>query len=189
MSRQTAFSRFGWLLAAAMLFAAAPGLAQTAPSGAPSSTEAPPAVADPALERRVMALSAELRCLVCQNQTIADSNAELAVDLRNQVRDMLNQGQTDAQVMAYMTERYGDFVLYRPPLKGSTALLWFGPALLLVGGVATLWIILYRRSRMAPEAFEPDMDDLADAAHHAGEAATSPASRAGPVSPSSPAKT
>ncbi len=120
--------------------------------------EAPLASADPALEARVMQISAELRCLVCQNQTIADSNAELAVDLRNQVRDMLREGQDEAQVLDYMTARYGDFVLYRPPLKGTTAVLWFGPALLLVGGVGTLWLILYRRSRLAPEAFEPEQD-------------------------------
>jgi cytochrome c-type biogenesis protein CcmH len=135
---------------------------------APVPTEAPPASADPALERRVMAISAELRCLVCQNQTIADSNADLAVDLRNQVRDMLSQGQSEAEVMSFMTERYGDFVLYRPPLKGITALLWFGPALLLVGGVGTLWFILYRRSRMAPEAFEPDLEPDAEPEADAG---------------------
>jgi cytochrome c-type biogenesis protein CcmH len=122
------------------------------------SNEAPRANADPALEKRVMSLSAELRCLVCQNQTIADSNAELAVDLRNQVRDMLREGQNERQVLDYMTARYGDFVLYRPPLKGTTALLWFGPALMLVGGVGTLWFILYRRSRLAPEEFEPDLE-------------------------------
>jgi cytochrome c-type biogenesis protein CcmH len=150
--------------------------AQTPPP--PSSSEAPLASADPALEKRVMNLSAELRCLVCQNQTIADSNAELAVDLRNQVRDMLSQGQTDAQVLEFMTERYGDFVLYRPPLNANTALLWFGPALLLVGGVATLWLILYRRSRMAPEAFEPDEDDLPAEQPAPGERAASPASSA-----------
>jgi cytochrome c-type biogenesis protein CcmH len=132
-----------------------------APTAVPR--EAPLASADPALEARVMSLSAELRCLVCQNQTIADSHAELAVDLRNQVRDMLRQGQSEAQVLDYMTARYGDFVLYRPPLKSTTALLWFGPGLLLVGGVATLWFILYRRSRLAPEAFDPELDaDLQD---------------------------
>ena len=77
------------------------------------------------LEKRVMAIAAELRCLVCQNQTIADSNAELAVDLRNQVREMLRKGQTQDDIVAYMTARYGDFVLYRPPLRQATALLWF----------------------------------------------------------------
>jgi cytochrome c-type biogenesis protein CcmH len=120
--------------------------------------EAAPASADPVLEARVMALSAELRCLVCQNETIAASHADLAVDLRNQVREMLRRGATDAEVMDYMTARYGDFVLYRPPLKSTTALLWFGPALLLVGGMGTLWWVLRRRSRLAPEHFEAEPD-------------------------------
>lgn len=96
------------------------------------------AASDAALEKRAKALSEELRCLVCQNQTIADSNAELAVDLRKQVREQLAQGKSDEQVIDYMVERYGDFVLYRPPVKETTWLLWFGPLLLLVGGVVAL---------------------------------------------------
>jgi cytochrome c-type biogenesis protein CcmH len=124
--------------------------------------EAAPASEDPVLEKRVMAISAELRCLVCQNQTIADSHAELAIDLRNQVRDMLRKGQSQEQIVAYMTARYGDFVLYRPPLKESTAMLWFGPALLLLGGVAGLVVVLRRRARLPDESFEPDDLDLAD---------------------------
>ncbi len=75
----------------------------------------------------MLRISAELRCLVCQNQTIADSHADLAVDLRRQVREMLQRGESDAQIIDYMTARYGDFVLYRPPLKTTTAALWFGP--------------------------------------------------------------
>jgi cytochrome c-type biogenesis protein CcmH len=125
--------------------------------------EAAPASDDPVLEARVMKLSAELRCLVCQNQTIADSHADLAVDLRNQVREMMQSGRSDKEIMNYMTARYGDFVLYRPPLKETTALLWFGPPLLLVGGVAVLWAILRRRSRMSADRFEPDADDEAAA--------------------------
>jgi cytochrome c-type biogenesis protein CcmH len=124
--------------------------------------EAAPASEDPVLEKRVMAISAELRCLVCQNQTIADSHAELAIDLRNQVRDMLRKGQSQEQIVDYMTARYGDFVLYRPPLKESTAMLWFGPALLLLGGVAGLVVVLRRRARLPDESFEPDDLDLAD---------------------------
>ena len=124
-----------------------------------SAKEAALAAADPVLEGRMTRIAAELRCLVCQNQTIADSNADLAQDLRRQVREMIQRGQTDAQIIEFMTARYGDFVLYRPPLKASTALLWFGPALLLVGGLAVLLLVLRRRSRMAPEAFEPDLDD------------------------------
>jgi cytochrome c-type biogenesis protein CcmH len=113
------------------------------------SAEAAPAVdlrPDAALEARVQALAAELRCLVCQNQSLADSHADLAVDLKNQVREQLRAGRSEAQVMAYMTDRYGDFVLYRPPLKAVTLLLWLGPALLLVGGSWALWRALGARA-------------------------------------------
>ena len=85
---------------------------------------------DPAVERRLKALAEELRCLVCQNQTIADSNAPLAVDLRNQIRTQIAQGRSDDEIRAYMVERYGDFVLYKPPFHAGTALLWLGPPLL-----------------------------------------------------------
>ena len=106
---------------------------------------------DAALERRVQALSEELRCLVCQNQTIADSNADLAVDLKNQVREKLRQGASEKEVIAFMTERYGDFVLYRPPVKATTWLLWFGPGLLLVAGLIALFIRLRRRATVEAE--------------------------------------
>ena len=125
--------------------------------------EAAPVAADPVLEARVVAITAELRCLVCQNQTIADSSSGLADDLRNQVREQLRKGASDAQVLAFMTERYGDFVLYRPPFKASTALLWAGPAVLLVGGLGALALVLRRRSKLAPDRFEPDADDNDDA--------------------------
>jgi cytochrome c-type biogenesis protein CcmH len=125
--------------------------------------DAAPAAADPVLEARMVRIAAELRCLVCQNQTIADSNADLAQDLRRQVREMLQRGDSDRQIIDYMTARYGDFVLYRPPLKGSTALLWFGPVILLVGGLATLVIVLRRRNRLSPDRFEPDEDDEPEA--------------------------
>ena len=104
--------------------------------------------ADPALEARVMALSNELRCLVCQNQTIADSSAPLAEDLRNQVREKIRQGASDSQIIDFMVERYGDFVLYRPPFKATTLLLWFGPLLLLAAGAA---VLLRRLRRRHPE--------------------------------------
>jgi cytochrome c-type biogenesis protein CcmH len=104
-----------------------------------------PVAADPELEKRVMAISEELRCLVCQNQTIADSHADLAVDLKNQVRDMLVQGKSNKEVTDYMVERYGDFVMYRPPVKNTTWLLWFGPFLLLVGGIGFLGLKLKNR--------------------------------------------
>jgi cytochrome c-type biogenesis protein CcmH len=118
--------------------------------------DAPEAATDPVLEKRMLAVATELRCLVCQNQTIADSNADLAVDLRNQVREMLRQGKSEREIVDYMTARYGDFVLYRPPVKNTTALLWFGPPLLLVAGLITLWLILRRRNRMSADQFEPD---------------------------------
>ncbi len=124
---------------------------------------AQPAVADPELEKRVLAVSVELRCLVCQNQTIADSNADLAVDLRNQVRNMLRDGKGEREIVDYMTARYGDFVLYRPPVKNTTALLWFGPPLLLGGGLLGLWLLLRRRSRLAASEFDPDDEDMAAA--------------------------
>lgn len=124
--------------------------------------EALPVAANAAQEKRVMALAAELRCLVCQNQTIADSHADLAVDLRNQIREMLAKGQSETQIRAYMTDRYGDFVLYNPPLKTSTALLWVGPPLLLAGALLGLWLMLRQRQRAAPEAFDPDTDEPAE---------------------------
>src|SRR5438874_2479876 len=116
--------------------------------------EAEPAAADPALEARMLRVAAELRCLVCQNQTIADSHAGLAEDLRREIREQLQRGASDEQVVQYMTERYGDFIRYRPPLKGSTALLWIGPAVLLVSGLGVLALVLRRRAKLAPERLE-----------------------------------
>ncbi|HOF30378.1 MAG TPA: cytochrome c-type biogenesis protein CcmH, partial [Burkholderiaceae bacterium] len=86
-------------------------------------------------------------------------HAELAVDLRNQVKEMLKRGDSDQMIIDYMTARYGDFVLYRPPLKGTTLVLWFGPGLLLIGGLFTLFLVLRRRSRLSPDQFEPDPDE------------------------------
>ena len=101
---------------------------------------------DPKAEQRMKALADELRCLVCQNQTIADSTAPLAEDLRNQIRGQIAQGRTDTQIRDYMVERYGDFVLYRPPFKATTTLLWLGPPALLVGG-AFVWLVVVRRRK------------------------------------------
>lgn len=112
---------------------------------AAQAKEAPLTVADPVLEKRVMALSEELRCLVCQNQTLADSHAELAIDLKNQVREKLASGMSDKEVVDYMVERYGDFVLYRPPVKAATWPLWFGPFLLLVAAIFLLLRKLAKR--------------------------------------------
>ena len=103
---------------------------------------------DEALERRVTALAHELRCLVCQNQTIADSNAPLAVDLRNQIREQMAAGKSDRDIVDFMVQRYGDFVLYRPPLKPTTVFLWAGPFLFLVLGLFFLFRFL--RSRQVP---------------------------------------
>lgn len=108
------------------------------------------------LENRMMGLAVELRCLVCQNQTIADSNAQLAVDLRQQIRELLQAGLSDRQILEYMTERYGDFVLYRPPFKATTLVLWVGPAVLLIVSVGGLVGVLRRRQRLGAEAFDPD---------------------------------
>ena len=131
-----------------------------APGMSPSwASEAPSAAANPEIESRMMALSAELRCLVCQNQTIADSHAGLAEDLRKQIREMLAKGMNESQILDYMTERYGDFVLYRPPFKASTVLLWVGPALLMAGALGALLVVLRRRQRMAASAFDPDTPD------------------------------
>jgi cytochrome c-type biogenesis protein CcmH len=129
-----------------------------AAGAAATARDAPPEAADPAIEARMVHITSELRCLVCQNQTIADSNAGLAVDLRRETREMLKQGKSDAEIVDYMTARYGDFVLYRPPLRATTVLLWFGPALLLAVGATVLVTTLRRRSRMAADAFDPDDD-------------------------------
>lgn len=106
---------------------------------------AQPMPEDPVANQRAVQLAERLRCLVCQNQSLADSNAELAVDLRGQIREQIAQGKGDAQIIDFMVQRYGDFVLYRPPLKASTWLLWFGPPLLLLIGLAML--IRYLRER------------------------------------------
>ena len=107
------------------------------------------AAQDPALDKRVAGLAHELRCLVCQNQTLADSNAPLAVDLRNQIREQLQSGASEREVIDFMVARYGDFVLYRPPLKASTLALWIGPFVLLALGAFLLVRRLVRRR--APE--------------------------------------
>jgi cytochrome c-type biogenesis protein CcmH len=127
------------ILAAVLLAFASIALGQSAEVSKP----------DPAIEARLKGLAEELRCLVCQNQTIADSNAPLALDLRNQIRQQVAQGRTDDQIRAYMVERYGDFVLYRPPLKATTVVLWVGPALLIVGGLVAFFLVVRRRQRQA----------------------------------------
>ena len=125
--------------------------------------EALPTADDVALEKRVMAVSEELRCLVCQNQTIADSHAELAVDLKNQVREKLRQGMSEKEIVDYMVARYGDFVLYRPLVKRSTLLLWFGPILLLLVAFGVLVVKLRQRRKAMEEAPKLSADEHARA--------------------------
>lgn len=120
-----------------------------------------PAFQDPELQRRYDQLVNELRCLVCQNNSIADSNATLATDLRREVRELIAAGRSDAEIRTYMTDRYGDFVLYRPPVAPRTWLLWAAPALLLIGGLATAGVIVARRARTArndPSTLDQDAD-------------------------------
>jgi len=105
--------------------------------------------ADPALEARVQAMAEQLRCLVCQNQTIAESHAPLALDLRQQVREQLQAGRSEREILDYMSARYGDFVRYKPPLQTNTALLWGGPALLGAIGIALAWRAVARRTKVA----------------------------------------
>ena len=107
--------------------------------------EAQPMAEDPVLEKRVMALAEDLRCLVCQNESLAGSHAPLAVDLRQQIREQMKAGKSNQEIIAFMTERYGDFVLFRPPVKTSTYLLWFGPFLLLIAGILVQFLYLKRR--------------------------------------------
>jgi cytochrome c-type biogenesis protein CcmH len=117
-----------------------------AAAGGALAADAVPTIADPVTSRREVDLAAQLRCLVCQNQSIAESNADLAVDLRKQLREQIAAGRSDAQIIEYMTARYGDFVLYRPPFKATTALLWFGPLLLLgVGALVAVRLVRARR--------------------------------------------
>ncbi len=114
--------------------------------------EATPLAADPVVEARLNKLAEELRCLVCQNESLAASRADLANDLRRELREMIKAGRSDKEIKEYLVDRYGDFVLYRPPVKATTMLLWFGPFVLLVGGVAILLLYLRRRKSRVSEA-------------------------------------
>jgi len=120
--------------------------------------EAKPVAEDPVLEARVSALSEELRCLVCQNQTLQDSHAPLAIDLKNQVREMLAAGKSEKEVVEYLVARYGDFVLYRPPLKATTLLLWVGPLVLLALSLFGLLRHIRRQGRESAAAASIDAD-------------------------------
>lgn len=130
------------------------------------AAEAVPVGEDPTIEARMVKLASDLRCLVCQNESLAGSHAELAEDLRREIREQMKQGKTDTEVITYLTDRYGDFVLYRPPLRSYTVLLWFGPAIFLaIGGIA--WYVTTRRRRavqaerqVSPEALKQAADLL-----------------------------
>jgi cytochrome c-type biogenesis protein CcmH len=123
-----------------------------------AAEEAKPLAENQQAEARLKALALELRCLVCQNQTLADSSAPLAEDLRREVREMIAKNMTDQEIIGFLVARYGDFVLYRPPLKPTTTLLWLGPFLLLVVGGITLAVALRRRAKKVNDPTLSDED-------------------------------
>jgi len=136
-------------LVALLLVALAPFVA--------AANEARPTESDPVSAARAVQLANELRCLVCQNQSIAESNAELAVDLRRQIREQIAAGRSDDEIVDFMVTRYGEFVLYRPPFRAATVLLWLGPALLVLAGFGTLARALRaRRQAQAPPPLTPE---------------------------------
>jgi len=125
--------------------------------------EARPLAEDPVAEKRLLAIAGELRCLVCQNETIAASNAELANDLRREIRAMIGTGKSDAEIIDFLVTRYGDFVLYRPPFKASTWLLWLLPPLFFLCGIIGVRLYLVRRNRrlLATAPLSPETRDAA----------------------------
>ena len=156
-------------LAAAAVLAMGITTAGIAADGAPAaqaSKEAQATELDPGEHRRVQGIASQLRCLVCQNQSIADSDADLAVDLRKQVIEQINAGRSDKEINDYMVERYGDFVLYNPPFKASTVILWLGPVVLFLAAAVAFYINLRRRKSSAQaggRALTPDEKRRAEA--------------------------
>ena len=124
--------------------------------------EAVPLADDPQVEARLGAIAEELRCLVCQNESLIASRADLAMDLKRQVREQIKAGKSDAEIRDYMVQRYGDFVLYRPPVKSTTLLLWFGPFLLLAAGFLALWFFVRRRRTAQAAALSAEEESRAD---------------------------
>lgn len=121
------------------------------------ANEALPLAEDPVVEKRLIGISQELRCLVCQNESLAGSRADLALDLRREIRTLIKDGKTDAEIMDFMVSRYGEFVLYRPPVKPATWLLWFGPFVLLIVAV----VVLVRMVRQSQSNKHPKvLDDV-----------------------------
>ena len=126
--------------------------------------EATPLASDPALEQRLVSISEEMRCLVCQNESLSGSRSELAQDLRREIRDLIQQGKTDAEIRTFMVDRYGDFILYRPPVKPTTWLLWIGPFVLMFAGIVALLIYLRRRNtQVASTSLSDDENKRIDA--------------------------
>ena len=126
---------------------------------APALAKEATSVEDPQIEQRMQALTQQLRCLVCQNETLADSHADLAEDLRREIRGQMKAGKSDQEIIAFLTQRYGDFVLYKPPVKATTYLLWFGPFAFLLGGT----LVLYRYVKHRREVIQ---DQPLTAAEH-----------------------
>ena len=141
----------GWLLVLMLLFANMAHAQAEAP-------DVPPVFRNVAEEQRFHALTSELRCVMCQNQSLADSNAVVARDLRHEVLDLMRDGKSDAEIKQFLVQRYGEFVLYRPRIERSTWLLWFGPALLVLGAGFGVWRIVARNAAKA-RALPPANDD------------------------------
>lgn len=139
--------------------------------GGLQAKEAAPRAENELTEKRLIAISSELRCLVCQNESLSGSNAELANDLRREIRALINEGKSDSEIMEFMVSRYGDFVRYRPPLKGTTLLLWFGPGLLLLIALAALVRTLRRRDKaLKDSSLSTEEQRQADSLLHAKDA-------------------
>jgi cytochrome c-type biogenesis protein CcmH len=132
--------------------------------GTTAASAASPARDDPAIDRRMIALTRELRCLVCQNETLADSQAGLAEDLRREIRGMIAAGRSDREIVDFLVARYGDFIRYRPPVAPRTWLLWAGPGVAALGGLGALLLVVRRRQRVAADAAPLTADDHARAA-------------------------
>lgn len=124
-------------------------------AGVCHADEAAPMAEDPVVEQRLIVIAEELRCLVCQNESLAGSRADLALDLRREVRNLIKSGKTDAEIKDFLVSRYGDFVLYRPPVKPTTWLLWFGPLVLLLGA---LWVLISTIRRNQQQKVPPVLD-------------------------------
>jgi cytochrome c-type biogenesis protein CcmH len=128
-------------------------------AGGAWAKEATPLAEDPVVEKRLIAISEDMRCLVCQNESLAGSRADLAQDLRRELRELIKQGKSDEEIKAFMVSRYGDFVLYRPPVKPTTWLLWAGPFALMIAGVAMLLVYLRRRKTQTVEPVLTEQDN------------------------------